>query len=136
MPTGTLFAPKQIEEFNSNVLNYNGYGITAPITGLASTNLDLTFADDMVVTSIELVINEPQAGDYMELKVLHSDGVTVLNTFVPKWIMGISSFRSFYQVGYPAKLFAGLILRASYVSVNATAPTFVAVNYGLHKVLW
>lgn len=50
--------------------------------------------------------------------------------------MGIESFRAFYEIAYPSKLIAGLILRASYVSVNATAPTFVAGNYGLHKVLW
>ncbi len=135
MPTGTLFTPKQNEEFNANVLNYNGYGVTGPITPLATTDLDLTFADDMIVSSIELIVNDPQNGDYMTLSVVHPAG-TVLNTFVPKWIMGISSFRQFYVVGYPAKLIAGLILRSSYVSVTATAPTFVGVNFGLHKVLW
>jgi hypothetical protein len=135
MPTGTLFAPKQVDEFNSNVLNYNGFGVSGPITPLNTTNLDSTFADDMIVSSIELVVNDPQNGDYMMLMVVHPNG-TVLNTFVPKWYMGITSFRSFYQVGYPSKLFAGLILRAAYVSVNATAPTFVAVNFGIHKILW
>lgn len=135
MPTGTLFAPTKVEELNSAVVNYNGYGITGAITPLATTNLDLTFADDMIVTSIELILNDPQNGDYMVLQVVHPNG-TILNTFVPKWIMGITSFRSFYKVGYPAKLFAGLILRASYISANATGPTFVAVNFGLHKVLW
>jgi hypothetical protein len=135
MPTGTLFQPTKIEELNSAVVNYNGYGITGPITPLATTNLDLTFADDMIVTSIELIVNDPQNGDYMVLSVVHPSGV-VLNTFVPRWYMGITSFRSFYQIAYPAKLVAGLILRASYVSTNATAPTFVAGNFGLHKVLW
>jgi hypothetical protein len=135
MPTGTLFQPTKVEELNSAVVNYNGYGITGPITPLATTDLDLSFADDMIVTSIELIVNDPQNNDYMVLQVVHPSG-TVLNTFVPKWIMGITSFRSFYKVGYPAKLFAGLILRSSYVSTNASAPSFVAVNFGLHKVLW
>jgi hypothetical protein len=135
MPTNTLFNPRQSEEFNSSVLNYNGYGVTEVVSGNTTTNLDLTFADDLIVSAIELIIDDPKAGDYMTLQVVHPTG-TVLNTFVPKWIMGISSFRSFYKVGYPAKLFAGLILRASYVSVNSTPPTFVAVNYALHKVLF
>jgi hypothetical protein len=135
MPTGTLFAPKQLEEFNSSVLNYNGYGVSGPITPLGITNLDLTFADDMIVSGIELIVSDPQSGDYMMLQVVHPNG-TVLNTFVPKWFMGITSFRQFYQVGYPSKLVAGLIIRAVYVSMAATAPTFVAVNFGLHKVLW
>ncbi len=135
MPTNTLFYPKQLEEFNSAVLNYNGHGVTAPIAANTTTDLDLTFADDMIVSAIELIINAPQAGDYMTLKVVHPNG-TILNTFVPKWYMGITSFRSFYQVGYPSKLFAGLILRATYTSVTDTAPTFVAVNYSIHKVLF
>lgn len=135
MPTGTLFNPRQADEFNSSVLNYNGYGTTGVIAANATTDLDLTFADDMIVTSIELVIEAPQAGDYMTLSVVHPN-TTVLNVFVPKWMMGISSFRKQYHVAYPAKLVAGLILRASYVSVTATAPTHVSVNYGLHKVLW
>lgn len=135
MPTGTLFAPTKVEEFNSAVLKYNGYGVTGPITPLATTDLDCSFADDMLVTAIELIVEAPQAGDYMVLSVVHPSG-TVLNVFVERWYMGISSFRAFYQIAYPSKLIAGLILRASYVSTNATAPTFVAGNYGLHKVLW
>jgi hypothetical protein len=135
MPTGTLFQPTKVEEFNSSVLKYNGYGVTGAITPLATTDLDCTFADDMLVTAIELVVENPQAGDYMVLSVIHPSG-TVLNVFVERWYMGTSSFREFYQIAYPSKLIAGLILRASYVSVNATAPTFVAGNYGLHKVLW
>lgn len=135
MPTGTLFAPTKVEEFNSSVLKYNGYGVSGPITPLATTNLDCSFADDMMVTSIELIVNDPQSGDYMVLSVVHPNG-TVLNVFVERWYMGISSFRSFYQIVYPSKLVAGLILRSAYISVNATAPTFIAANYGLHKVLF
>jgi len=135
MPTGTLFAPTKVEEFNNTNVKYNGYGVTGAITPLATTNLDCTFADDMLVTAIELIVNDPQSGDYMVLSVVHPNG-TVLNVFVEKWYVGISSFKQFYQIAYPSKLIAGLILRASYVSTNATAPTFVAGNYGLHKVLW
>lgn len=135
MPTGTLFQPTKVEEFNSSVLKYNGYGVTGTITPNATTNLDCSFADDMMVTAIELIVSDPQAGDYMVLSVIHPNG-TVLNVFVERWYMGIESFRAFYEIAYPSKLIAGLILRASYVSVNATAPTFVAGNYGLHKVLW
>jgi len=135
VPTNTLFNPKQVDEFNSSVLNYNGYGVEGPITANATTDLDLTFADDMIVTAIELIVVDPSAGDYMTLSVIHPLG-TVLNVFVPKWLTGPSSFRTWYQVSYPAKLVAGLILRASYISTTATAPTYVGVNYGLHKVLW
>ena len=135
MPTGTLFSPTKVEEFNNTNVKYNGYGVTGPITSLATTNLDCSFADDMLITAIELIVEAPQSGDYMVLSVVHPSG-TVLNVFVERWYMGLSSFRSFYQIAYPSKLIAGLILRASYVSTNATAPTFVAGNYGLHKVLW
>lgn len=137
MPTPTSFSPKTIDEFNVQSLNYNGYGVTAVIDANTTTNLDLTFAsDDMMLTSIELVVTDPQPGDYMRLSVVHPILLVELNVFVPRWYLGTQSFRNFYEVRYPSKLIAGLILRGSYVSVNGVAPTFVAVNYGLHKVLW
>lgn len=136
MPTNTVFHPRSLDEFNSSNVNYNGYGVySSTINANAETDIDCSFADDLAVTGIELNIQNPQIGDYMQLMVVHPSG-TILNTFVLRWIMGPVSFRTFYQINYPAKLFAGLILRAKYVSVTATAPTFVGINYGLHKILW
>lgn len=135
MPSNTTYAPKSQDEFNSGCLNYAATGSTASISPNATTNIDLLLADDMVVTGIELVVTAPQAGDYMSMHVIHPTYGEV-NQFGFNWYVGTESFRKDYQVRYPAKIYAGMTLRAKYVSASATAPTFVAVNYFLHKVLF
>ena len=135
MPSNTTYAPTTQDNFNSGSLNYAGTGSTASITANATTNIDLLMADDMIITGMELVCTAPQAGDYMTLHVVHPTYGEV-NQFGFTWYMGTESFRKDYQVRYPAKIYAGMTLRAKYVSVTGTAPTFVAVNYFLHKVLF
>jgi hypothetical protein len=135
MPSNTTFAPRTQEEFNSGALNYAGTGATATIVANATTNIDIVLSDDMIITGLELVVTAPQAGDYMTLHIIHPIAGEV-NQFGYSWYMGTESFRANYQVRYPAKIYAGMTLRAKYVSVTAIAPTFVAVNYFLHKVLF
>lgn len=135
MPSNTTYAPRTQDDFNSGALNYAGTGATASVSPNASTNIDLTLTDDMIVTGVELVVSAPKAGDYMTLHIVHPT-YGEINQFGYSWYMGTESFRKDYQVRYPAKVYAGMTIRAKYVSVNSTAPTFVAVNYFLHKVLF
>jgi hypothetical protein len=135
MPSNTSFAPRTQDEFNSGALNYAGTGSTATIVANTTTNIDLLVNDDMIITGVELVVTNPKAGDYMTLHTVHPTYGEVMQ-FVYTWYLGTESFRKDYQVRYPAKIYAGMSIRAKYVSVNGTAPDFVAVNYSLHKVLY
>lgn len=139
MATGTTYAPIKVADFQANKLQYNATGVTATLTAGATTNIDLAFTDDHMLTGFWLVGSNINPGDKIALQVVDSSNIfgfgagTVLKQFATNIYLPASCDAQF-EVAYPAKVYAGLSLRVVYTSTGATNPIF-AVNYKIHKII-
>lgn len=139
MPSGTTFNPLHNDEFNKNALKFDAQGVSTNPTAGTSTNLDLMMTDDCLLNGIELIISGATLGDYVALQVVDTTGAfsgvagTIMIQPATNWYVSQTSDTQF-DIVYPAKIYAGLTLRAVYTSTGLTSP-FLAVNYKLHKVL-
>jgi hypothetical protein len=139
MPTGTTFNPVRTSDFDKTKLNFNAQGVSANIIASSVQNIDLTLADDCLMTGAWVVINGATQGDTLIFQVVDTTGFTgypagtVLNQFITNWYPNVNTDVQLDMV-YPAKVIAGLTLRVVYTSIGTTNP-FIAINYKLHKVL-
>lgn len=140
MPTGTKFAPTRISEFDAAKLQFNAQGAKASPSLNTTTNIDLYFADDHLLTGFWVVCTGAAQGDSIALKAVDTDNImgfgagVVLKTFASN-IYIATNFDAQFDVAYPAKVYAGLSLRVVYTSTTILGSPFFAVNYKLHKVL-
>lgn len=146
MPSNTIFAPTGLNQFQSNNVNFLARGVTGTVPAGLIAGIDLKMDDDMLITGCQMSTKGAAFGDYVNLRVVDVDNVmgfgagAILNQFCDKWyLMGDGSANGtqqiFIQVPYPAKLSAGLYLRADYHSTGVTTVQ-VNINYLLHKVLY
>jgi hypothetical protein len=132
MPANTTYSPGKLSDFEATKLNYNGQSASATVSAGQSANIDLTLADDHLLTGGWLLISGGNPGDTCTFQVVHPV-VGVVNQFITEWKMPASCFTPI-MVPYPAKIYAGLTLRLVYTS-HGTQDLYVAINYDLHKVL-
>lgn len=142
MPANTTYRPARVLDFEYSKLNYNAQGVKANPTLNETTNIDLYFSDDHLITGFWVVGADVSFGDKIDLQVVDIDNIfglgagTVVNQFATNIYLPSGNFDQQFDVAYPAKIFAGLSLRVVYHSSVSTGntPSF-AVNYKIHKVL-
>jgi hypothetical protein len=129
----STFDPVNIYDYQKTKLNKNAQGVQGVVTAGQVGNLDLTLADDHLVTGGALIVSNAALGDKCHFQVLYN-GV-VANQYVTDWFMDPSiSTQKTPEVLYPAKIVAGLTLRVVYHSTGQNDVT-VSMNYDLEKVM-
>lgn len=134
MPSNTKHDPQKKDEFQKGYLNKDAKGVAATCTAGTSTNIDLTLADDTLVSGGGLIVIGAAQGDTIDFQVVHPT-YGVLATYIDDWYINPEVAQQVIpEVTYPAKLVTGLKLRAVYNSVGGT-DVWVAINYDKEKVL-
>lgn len=141
MPANTTYAPMRVTDFEASKLQFNAQGIQSRPALNSTSNIDLYFSDDHLITGFWLTVAGATIGDYLSLQVVDTDNImgyganTVLKTFASN-IFIPTSVDAQFDIVYPAKIYAGLSLRMRYTSVALLgALSVVSVNYKLHKIL-
>lgn len=132
MATNTVYLPASYPIDASKVQGY-AKGLTQVCGANTTTNIDLTFTDDAIITGAQIITSGMSLGDYLALSVL-SGGTTVLNPVPGPWYLPVTNVSDFDFV-MPVKILAGLTLRVSVTTTVLLNTPFVAVNYKLWKVL-
>lgn len=150
MPSNTTFDPQNANDFQKSKLRLNGLSVTGTAAHGESTNIDLLMTDDFLLTDGILFANNSTWGDKIDFQVVAPTGFSNVNvaggyTFtedtvllqpLTDWIINPQKIdQSGTMANYPAKIYAGLILRVVYHSISNTTDVGVGINYKLHKVL-
>lgn len=135
MPSGTTYDPTNTSFFDKTKLNKDAKGVQATVTAGTSQNIDLTLTDDCLLAGGTVFLAKGAvAGDKVDFQVVHPVA-GVLIQFITDWFVNPDSTAQVVPtVSYPAKAFAGLILRVIYHSTGG-ANVWVAINYNREKVL-
>ncbi len=142
MPSNTVFDPKNSDDFDKQKMNFNSQGVMATCTLNTTTNIDLDFTDDHLVTGFWVIGDNITSGDKVDMQIIDPTNIfgfganAVLKQFCTDIYLPTGSFHEQFDVVYPAKIITGLRLRVIYHStlVIGLQPIF-KVNYKLHKVL-
>lgn len=141
MPTNTNFDPRHVGDFDKLKMNFNAQGVKNTISLNTTTNIDLDFTDDHVVTGFWVLGSGVNLGDYIDIQVVDKNNMfglgagAVIKQFGTNLYMP-ATFDMNVDVAYPAKIYAGLTLRVVYHStlLIGVAPYF-AINWKVHKIL-
>jgi hypothetical protein len=135
MPSNTTYDPNNTSYFDKTKLNKDAKGIAETVTAGQTKNIDFALTDDSLLAGgTVLLVKGAAQGDKIDFQVVHPVA-GVLLTFVKDWYVNPDSTKQDVPTApYPAKLFAGLILRLVYYSVGET-DVWVAINYNKEKVL-
>ncbi len=135
MPINTTFNPEKTSEFVKSKLNFNGLAIRGNVTENQTVNSDLTLTEDHLMTGGVLIVKEAKIGDKVTLQIVHPT-YGVVNQFITDWGMSEDQQVQFsLNLEYPAKLFAGLIIRCKYEACSIPSERSLVLNLRLHKVL-
>ena len=126
--SGSIYNPSSVDGFDKNKLNYNGQKVSATVPFGTTQDIDLTLTDDHLLTGAQIILTGNCDLDEIQFKVVM--GTTVLNQFIDWYATNFSK-----DLPYPAKIPAGLTLRATYKNTCGNGTVKVRVNYFLHKVL-
>lgn len=126
--SGTTYDPTNSNSLEKNRLNYNGQKMSATVPANSSQNIDITLADDHLLTGAKLTLTNPCDDDEIKFQVV--SGSTVVNQFIDWYAVNIDK-----ELQYPAKLPAGITLRAVYKNTCDTSVK-VRINLFLHKILF
>lgn len=124
-----------ISQFRSDLVNFNGQSAFGSCVASTLLPCDLTLTDDHFLTGGSFVVKNGKFGDKVTLQVVHPT-MGVLNQFVTNF--GVQEDRQFQFeqiIEYPAKVFAGLILRVVYSATADIGTREFFINYALHKIL-
>lgn len=135
MPTGTRFDPPNSNYFDKTKMNKDAKGVSTTVIAGTTVNLDYTLTDDVLIAGgTNFLAKGAAQGDTVDFQVVHPI-YGVLNQFITNWYVNPDKTdQAVPPSNYPAKSFAGLILRVVYHSTGTT-DVWVAVNYNLEKVL-
>lgn len=135
MPTQTNFNPANINEFEKTKLNKAAKGVIGVAIAGATSSLDLTLTDDILMSGGNIFLAKGAAwGDKVDFQIVHPV-YGVINQFITNWYLNPdSTLQAVPTSSYPAKLPAGITLRVLYSSVGVT-DVAIAVNYNCEKVL-
>jgi hypothetical protein len=152
----STYVAKRFEDLNSDACMLNAQSATATIAAGSTTNVDLQLTDDHFITGLEAVANNSNFGDTVTMQIVDNDNVLptaygaywtteqpilyptypILRQFATNWAINSDTQLKFAQTAlYPAKVIAGLTVRAIYTSTGTTNVN-VAMNYELHKILF
>jgi hypothetical protein len=141
---------------NSKNVNLDVRGVGKPVVGNAATNIDLKLNDDSYLTGVRVLVKNASWGDTCDMQVVDVDGILkgvaipgmggvtydqvpgypVLAQYVTGyWMSDADTRQGDLDSPYPAKISAGLYLRAVYRAVASMNSTKAAFNYVLHKAL-
>lgn len=135
MPTNTTYNPVHTDQFEKSKLNKDAKGVLGVAVAGASTQLDLTLTDDVLISGGHGFLAKGAAwGDKVDFQVVHPIAGLVLQFLTGWYVNPDQTQQAIPSSSYPAKLPAGLILRVVYHSVGGT-DVDIAVNYNLEKVL-
>lgn len=137
------FNPGNSLQYSKNDLNADFQGIKFDATVNTTTTNDFKMNHDYLIDGAVVFVKNGTLGDKINFQIIDIDNImnlganTVLGQFVTNWYVNPDdTFQTEFKSAYPAKIFYGLYLRISYVSVSETTSPTVMVNYKLHKVLW
>lgn len=132
---GSTFNPRNINEFDKSNLFKFAKGVYGTATANTTTNIDYTLSDDLILAGGSIcLVKDGNWGDKISLQVL--SGSTVLMQFLNDWpINSTSMAQNLPTSNYPAKIPAGLTIRAIYTSTHASISPEVAIGYNFEKVL-
>lgn len=131
----SLYNPQNIADFEKVKLNKDAKGVSTTVPAGTTVNLDLTLADDCLMAGGTGFLAKGAApGDTVDFQVVHPVN-GVIAQFITDWYVNPDSTEQFVPPSnYPAKIFAGLILRVVYHSTGAS-DVWIAVNYNKEKIL-
>jgi hypothetical protein len=131
-------APTQVSQFNSSIVSFDAQGVIGTCPAGGTLNLDYVLQDDHEITGGTLLTKGSAFGDSANVLVLDPNNLmglgagAVLNQFVTNYYMSdTTSKEADFDLPYPAKIVAGLVLRCTYKSIGVM-PVQVAFNYRLH----
>jgi hypothetical protein len=135
MATNTAFNPSNNTEFDKSKMNKDAQGFFFTATaGQETTNNQAVTNDYLMTGGAVLLVKGGAWGDKVTFQVVHPIA-GVVGQFLTNWpINPDSTLQSLPPANYPAKIFAGLTLRAVYTSVGES-DVKVAIGYNLEKVL-
>lgn len=136
MASNTTFKPIRSADLTADALNFAGHGTYGEcVAENTEVHIDLQLADDVLLTGGVLLVKGGKFEDKISMQVVHPT-MGVLNEFVTDYRVVEDSQKQFdLSSAYPAKIYAGLILRIKYVSCAIPGVRDIAANYYLHKVL-
>lgn len=138
MPSNTTFNPRNVQDFEKQKLFKDGRGVSGTMTAGATSYLDYTLTDDILLTGGDCLARGVAEGDKVDFQVLAPDGLggwVLAAQFITDWFLNPdSTLQPIPKSSYPAKLSAGMKLRVAYHSVGAS-DVWIAVNYDMEKVL-
>jgi hypothetical protein len=136
------YAPLSSVQYSSKDLNAAHKGMKFSANASTQTVQDMQITDDVLIDGAVLITINAALGDKASFQVIDKDNVlgmgtnVVLGQYITDWYINPSETKQLeFSSIYPAKVFAGLYLRAIYDSVGSQAVD-VIVNYKLHKILW
>jgi hypothetical protein len=140
MPSGTVYAPIRVGDFEATKLQYNPMGVRGTISLNSTSNVDLYFTDDCMLTGMWVITSNTTLGDYIRIQVIDTDnimgygaGVMIKQFGGNVYLPPITDQQ--FDIIYPAKVLAGMSLRIAYTSTSIVLTPDFIVNYKLHKVL-
>lgn len=137
---GSTYKPLKVSDFEASKLNFLGVGVTASCTSNGVTTLDYILTDDCLMTGGSILVSNGTFSDKIDLQIVDVNNTMgyganfILNKFVSGWYIQAGTSIVPISVPYPAKVYAGLVIRVIYTSVGSSTNS-LAVNYNLHKVL-
>jgi len=135
MAINTNFNPKTLNEFTKDHLEFAGKSVFLNAIENSTTEQDLIFTDDMLLTGGELLVEHGTIEDLIYLQVVHPT-YGVIKEFITGYHIAPDSVRQItLNIQYPSKLPAGLSIRCKYVAASGGLTRKVAVNLFLHKIL-
>lgn len=135
MAVNTNFNPKTLNEFTKDHLEFAGQAISLDAVESATTEQDLFFTDDVLLTGGELLVEHGSIEDLVYLQVIHPT-YGVVKEFIKGFHVAPDSVRqTVLNIQYPSKLSAGLGIRCKYIAASGGITRKVAINIFLHKIL-
>jgi hypothetical protein len=126
--TGSTYDAKSVLDFTKDKVQFNGQGISGEVpASTADFNIEYVLTDDHFITGAKLIITNPCPDDKIKLQIV--SGNTVVNEFINWFAADMDT-----QLPYPAKIPAGLKIRAVYTN-TCTSAVKVRVNLHLHKIM-
>jgi phage tail sheath gpL-like len=126
--SNTVYDVMNMSMVDKKAVNFSGQKISANVEANASTNIDLTLSDDSLFTGA--IVYAPGACLDDEIKFQILMGSTVIIQFID-WFVASGLNK---EIAYPAKIPAGLTMRAVYKNTCSNQIN-VKINYSLHKIL-
>jgi hypothetical protein len=127
--TNTTFNPDTIHEFSKNSMEFKGQKVMVEAASSKETSVDFEITEDTLITGARVQAVGACEADEIKFQVINKD--MVVTTFIDWYIQnGVIE----KELNYPAKLPAGLVVRAVYKNTCAMMSVNVYINFYMHKV--